>query len=253
MCAPFKLLGKGVFLFLNSFKCSTRQIEDFVKYHGGRILNFLDKDVDTIIMDMTLRRKTPHFKLPSTKFTRSQQLIDKATKKGGSFSVESFAAKWSIQIIDHKEILHYCNTDLHREDMNAGHIITKLQGPFIKVEDQSRKYRPEFAEFKCFPFMDNTIPMSCSPFDTWYKQNSTANKDFNDENGDQQNRQYFCELCGKNYVEIQSHLDTAEHKHAAMDDAHYASVDALIKQGASLEDFLKKVKEKHSVRSCDDE
>ena len=30
MCAPFKLLGKGVFLFLNSFKCSTRQIEDFV-------------------------------------------------------------------------------------------------------------------------------------------------------------------------------------------------------------------------------
>ena len=202
-------------------------------------------------MDMTLRRKTPRFKLPSTKFTRSQQLIDKATKKSGSFSIELFAAKWSVQIIDHKEILHYCNTDLHREDMSVGLTIKQLQVPFIKVEDQSRKYRPEFVEFKCFPFMDTTVPMPCSPLDTWFKLNSTGNKDFNDENGDQQNRQYFCELCSKNYIEIQSHLGTAEHKHAAMDDASYAGVDALIKKGASVEDFLKMIKEKHSVRSCD--
>ena len=111
--------------FKYSFKCGTYQIEDFVKYHGGRILNFLHKDVDIVIMDMTLGRKTPRFKLPSTKFTRSQQLIDKATKKSGSFSFESFAAKWSIQIliIDHKEILHYCTTDLHREDIIVGHTI----------------------------------------------------------------------------------------------------------------------------------
>ena len=253
MCTPFKLLGKAVFLFLNSFKCGTYQIENFVKYHGGHILNFLDKHVDIVIMDMTLRRKTPRLKLPSTKFTRSQQLIDKTTKKSGSFSIELFAAKWSIQIIDHKEILHYCNTDLHREDMSVGLTIKKLQVPFIKVEDQSRKYRPEFVEFKCFPFMDTTVPMPCSPFDTWFKLNSTGNKDFNDENGDQQNRQYFCELCSKNYVEIQSHLGTAEHKHAAMDDASYAGVDALIKKGASVEDFLKMIREKHSVRSCDNE
>ena len=69
MCTPFKLLGKAVFLFLNSFKCGTYQIENFVKYHGGHILNFLDKHVDIVIMDMTLRRKTLRFKLPSTKFT----------------------------------------------------------------------------------------------------------------------------------------------------------------------------------------
>ena len=78
--------------------------------------------------------------------------------------------------------------------------------------------------------MDTIVQMPCSPFDTWFKQKSRANKDFNEENGDQQNRQYFCELCGKNYVEIQSHLDTAKHKHAVMDDARYAGVDALIKK-----------------------
>ena len=59
--------------------------------------------------------------------------------------------------------------------------------------------------------------MSCSPFDTWYKQNSTANKAFSDENG-----QYFCELHCKSCVEIQNHLETAEHKHAAIDDVHHA-------------------------------
>ena len=83
-------------------------------------------------MDMTLRKKTSRFKLPSTKFTRSQQLINKTTKKSGSFSIESFAANWSIQIIDHKEILHHCNTDLHREDVNVGHTIKKLQVPVHK-------------------------------------------------------------------------------------------------------------------------
>ena len=101
--------------------------------------------------------------------------------------------------------------------------------------------------------MDTRVQMPCSPFDTWFKQNSTANKDFIDENGDQQNSQYFCGLCGKNYVEIQSHLDTAEHKHAAMDDAHYAGVDDLIKKGVGVEDFLKMIKEKRSVRSCDND
>ena len=137
--------------------------------------------------------------------------------------------------------------------MNGGHTKKELQVPFIKVEDESRKYRPEFVEFKCFPFLDTIVQMPCSPFDTWFKQNSRANKDFNEENGDQQNWQYFCELCGKNYVEIQSHLDTTKHKHAVMDDARYADVDALIKKGASVEDFLKMIKEKHSVMSCDNE
>ena len=153
-------------------------MEDFIKYRGGRILNFLEKNVDAIIMDVTLLRKAPCVKLPRNKFTRSQQLIAKA-RKSGTFSVESFASKWSIPIIDHKEILYYCNKALNRQEiMHVGHIIKKLQAPFIKVEDQSRKYRPEFVEFKCFPFIDTTVPMSCSPFDTWCKQTSTANKYF---------------------------------------------------------------------------
>lgn len=76
--------------------------------------------------------------------------------------------------------------------------------------------------------------MSCSPFDTQYKQNSTVNEGLINEKGDQQNtRQYFCELCGEKYEELQSHLVTAEHKHAAMDNVRFACVDALIQRGVS--------------------
>ena len=54
---------------------------------------------------------------------------------------------------------------------------------------------------------------------------------------------------------VQSHLVTAEHKHAATDNAHWAGVllDALIKRGGSLKDFEKRLKEKISGNSCDDE
>ncbi|KAK2562764.1 hypothetical protein P5673_013705 [Acropora cervicornis] len=116
---------------------------------------------------------------------------------------------------------------------------------FQRMWEESKNLK-HLGKQACFPFMDTTVQMPCSPFDTWFKQNSTANKDFIDENGDQQYSQYFCELCGKNCVEIQSHLGTAEHKNAAMDDAHYTGVDALIKKGVSVEHFLKMIKEKHS-------
>ena len=53
------------------------------------------------------------------------------------------------------------------------------------------------------------------------------------------------------------HLDTAKHKNAAMDDARYAGVDTLIKQGVCWEDFVKSVNKKsaslyHVIMSSSD-
>lgn len=44
--------------------------------------------------------------------------------------------------------------------------IRKLQAPFIKVEDQSRNYRPLVKEFKQWPFPDFESPVGTCPFDT---------------------------------------------------------------------------------------
>ena len=238
-----ELLGKRVFLFLNASKTSTRRIEDIVKYHGAQIVNFLQKNVDVIIMDMALLRKTSL--LSKVGVTRSQQLLQKSVKKSGSSAIESFSAKWKIPIINHLKVLCCCKTYLHQEEACVGRK-KKLRVPFIKVEDRSRQYRPEFLEFNNFPFIDTSVPLPHSPFDTWYKQNAVGNKDV--ING-KRNQLSFCELCDEEYAALQSHLDTAKHKHAAKDNNRYASVDALIKRGATLEEFVKRRTEKTNAVS----
>ena len=86
------------------------------------------------------------------------------------------AAKWKIPIIDHVDVLHHCKTYSHQQELSVEHK-KRLQAPFVKMEDQSRKYRPEFVELKSFPFIDTSVPLPHSPFDTWYKQNAIENKD----------------------------------------------------------------------------
>ena len=198
-------------------------------------------------MDKTLQTKTSLLK--QTYLTRSQQLMEKSIKKSGSSSVEAFAAKWKIPIIDHDDILRLCKKAMLQEELPVGRR-KKLQAPFIKMEDQSRKYKPEFFEFKRFPFIDTTVPLPLSPFDTWHKLNSKVNKKIINEI---KVKQYFCELCNEHYETLQMHLDTAKHKNAAMDDARYAGVDTLIKQGVCWEDFVKSVDKKSAAIPCNNE
>ena len=48
-----------------------------------------------------------------------------------------------------------CSRSLRVKNSNK---IRPLASTFIKVEDQSRKFRPQFAEIKSFPFIDfNTV------------------------------------------------------------------------------------------------
>ena len=167
------------------------------------------------------------------------------SKKSGSSSVDVFAEKWNIPFIDHHEVLHYCKMAMHQEKMytckGEKKKKKKLQAPFIKVEDQSRKYRPAFVEFKSFSFIDTAVPLPHSPFDTWHKANSKANKDVINE---KESQLHFCELCNEEYEVLQVHLDSTKHKHAAMDYANHAGMDALIKRGVSWEHFVKSIKEK---------
>lgn len=240
---PLQLFGKRVFLVLNSSKNSTRKIQDFVKSHGARVVNFLQRNVDVIIMDMTLRKPPT---LPQTA-TRSKKLIEMSLKKHSPSSMESFASKWKIPIIDHRKVLYHCKTFLYPNKVCAKtqkRQQKKLRAPFIKMEDHSRKYRPEFVEFQSFPFIDTTVPGPNSPFDTWYEQNASKKKDFVNGKG---NQQYFCELCHENYTVLESHLETLKHKQAAEDDSLFAGVDALINRGVSLNEFVQRMTEKSNL------
>lgn len=233
-------MGKRVFLCLSNCKTNKYRIENFVKYHGGQITVFLEKTVDIIITDVSFERKLPILK--QSYLTRSKQLMEMSAKKSGSSSIHQFAKKWHIPVIDCQKIINYCKKladpphkpTLCQENMH----IRKLKAPYIKVEDCSRMYRPELIEFKSFPFLDTTVPSPNSPFDTWYKYNVNANS-VKPKGSPVQ----FCGLCNEEYREFQVHISSAKHRSAAMDDSNYARIDALIKQGVPLKDFVKSVTE----------
>ena len=193
--------------------------------------------MDIIITDVSAERKLPLLK--KSYLTRSCQLIKMSAKKCGSSSIHQFAEKWHIPLIDCQKILNYGKEadpphkpTLCQENMRK----RKLKAPFMKVEDHSRMYRPEFLEFKSFPFLDTTVPLPHSPFDTWYRCNVNVNT-VKPKGSPVQ----FCGLCSEEYKEFQVHISSAKHRSAAMDDSNYAHIDALIKQGVSLEDFVKSV------------
>ena len=54
--------------------------------------------------------------------------------------------------------------------------IYRLCSQFLKIEDHSRKYRPEFVEMRSFPYLDLDTEGTTSPFDTWFRENYALTK-----------------------------------------------------------------------------
>ena len=139
--------------------------------------------MDIVITD---KAKKDHKANSSHSFQRADQprskcLLGLATTvapQSGSSSVLDIASKWNIEIIKYQDIISTMkNTCLVRgerkslERPQAQRWVRALKGPFIKVEDQSRKYGPEFLEMKTFPYIDFSSSTG-SPFDKWFKENS---------------------------------------------------------------------------------
>ena len=80
--------------------------------------------------------------------------LDKVLEKLAEFGPSQAEKQPSI-----KELMVYGKKQLRVK-------IRKLQVPFIKVEDQSRQYRPLVKEFKEWPLPDFDSPVGTCPFDT---------------------------------------------------------------------------------------
>ena len=184
------LSGKRVFSCLNNARTSACKIEDFVKYHGAVVVVFLEKNVDMIIMDRTLQRAALAMK--GNYLTRSQQFLRKSIRQSGSTSIQLFASKWNIPVIDHSKIFQACKRALFQEKEIFLRHKRKLIAPFVKVEDHSRNFKPDFMEFDKFPFMDITVPSPQSPFQTWY-QLHVKNNHVNEKVG----QRYICHVMSR--------------------------------------------------------
>ncbi|XP_064380493.1 protein DBF4 homolog B isoform X2 [Dromaius novaehollandiae] len=206
----------------------------------------------------------PHQKPPDTVLiSRGKELLQKAMKNQDACSGNGILANarlWGVQIVHIDEMLSYAQQLLHaisgarkRSQKTEAKCLAsgskvrkgKLKPPFLKVEDQSRRFRPFHHQFKSFPDLNFLAPKSSSPFEPLKSlSNSCRARDvegcpMRSEGGKSpqstpvtvpKRKRGFCECCQETFEELQKHLQSPQHKRFALDDSQYAPVDHVISQ-----------------------
>ena len=148
------------------------------------VKSFLNKHVDVVITDRDNNtQKGSHNKFSIASQKRSVFMLGLATKNMepklcGTSSVFRIASAWNMNILKYTDLLSCMKENIH-EPTRMHTQVTKhkkdhvysLRSAFIKVEDHSRKYKPEFVEMKSFPYLDLDSEGTTSPFDTWFREN----------------------------------------------------------------------------------
>ncbi|XP_010117545.1 PREDICTED: protein DBF4 homolog B, partial [Chlamydotis macqueenii] len=161
----------------------------------------------------------PPQKPPDTALiSRGKELLQKAMKNQDTCSGSSILANarlWGVQIL---------------------HVDGKLKPPFLKVEDQSRQFRPFHHQFKSFPDLNFLTPKSCSPFEPPKSPSNSCRASDGEKSPRStlvtvpKKKRGFCECCQETFEELQKHLQSPQHKRFALDDSQYAPVDRVISQ-----------------------
>ncbi|XP_040473440.1 protein DBF4 homolog B isoform X2 [Falco naumanni] len=209
-------------------------------------------------------RTRPHQKPPDTALiSRGKELLQKAMKNQDTCSGSSILAnarRWGVWILHVDEMLSYaqqllraisgvrkqCQKTEAKCLASASKIHKgKLKPPFLKVEDQSRQFRPFYQQFKSFPDLNFLASKSSSPFETLKSLSNSCRARgvegcpmrSEGEKSPQstpatvpKKKKGFCECCQETFEELQKHLQSPQHKRFALDDSQYTPVDHVISQ-----------------------
>ena len=169
-----------------------KRIASFVKERGGFVEEFLDKDLDVIVlpneMPNTVEKKNISTKYPS----RSALLCNKAQQSHKkSPSNVGFSKKWDIATVTINQLF------------KKGQV-RKLKAPFIKVEDRSRRFRPEYLEMTEIPKIDFTTPLGTCPFPPYQLPRHQQMQS--------KSMVGYCECCNVAYSNLDKHLQSQVHQ-----------------------------------------
>ncbi|KAM6993709.1 protein DBF4 homolog B [Passerculus sandwichensis] len=205
-----------------------------------------------------------HQKPPYTALlSRGKELLNKAMKNQDTCSGSSILANarlWGVQILHVDEMLSYAQQLLRaisgarkqcqktevkcpasKSKIHRG----KLKPPFLKVEDQSRQFRPFHHQFQSFPALNFLAPKSSSPFEPLKSLSSSCQARaaegcaLHSTGGKSprsthvtmpRKRRGFCECCQETFEELQKHLQSPQHQRFAQDSSQYIPVDRVISQ-----------------------
>ncbi|NWY49540.1 DBF4A protein, partial [Chionis minor] len=194
------------------------------------------------------------FKIVDTvRMSRGKSLVEKAIKEQDlipSGSILSNALSWGVKILHVDDVKNYIEQKkkelflIKRGGSSVKDVVTgRLKNPFVKVEDRSRHYRPFYLQLPSFPVLNYCVPKPYSPFEVDKKypsgQKQTQSKQRNKINSDKdcgtpvqlpqkdKKKRGYCECCGKKYEDLQTHLESEQHRNFAQS-TQYQVVDDII-------------------------
>ncbi|XP_025063054.1 protein DBF4 homolog B [Alligator sinensis] len=202
--------------------------------------------------------------------SRGKELLQKVIRNQDTWAGSSILANarsWGVRILHVDEMMAYIQQLLltmsgarkSSQKMEVTSLafgprvpkVGKLKPPFLKIEDQSRRFRPLHHQFKSFPDLNFLAPKDCSPFEPLKSPSSSCKTRVPEgcmilserERSPQstpptvpKKRKGFCECCQETFEDLQLHLQSSHHRQFALDDSQYAAVDHLISQ--LINDFV---------------
>jgi len=234
--------------------------------------------------------------------TRGKSLLNKAvssTQKQGSSNLLQLAQKFGTKVLHLEHFLKWTKekkvteclqaeagkrstvTSSTHHSKSSSFRVKKLKSPFIKVESQTRKYRPFFIELEEWPVIcTDSAPGTC-PFDKpkvndlhSERKSHVFDKETNkdeatqpiDDKSSEKDPQKgpevkdtkknvrdstygYCECCSVRYNDLAKHLKSEQHLNFARNDANYACLDSTIERGKTIEEFLEIIRHKYEDTS----
>ncbi|XP_070335749.1 protein DBF4 homolog B isoform X1 [Odocoileus virginianus] len=196
--------------------------------------------------------------------SRGKELLQKAIRNQGSSSgggsghsssLLSNARSWGVQILHVDEMLirvQQLSLDAPRVKKQGlkkpegtcpaesrTRKVARLKAPFLKVEDESRKFRPFHLQFKSFPEISFLGPKATSPFEALMTPSSSHHtREAKDQEPSRRSaactvprrRKGYCECCQEAFEELHRHLQSPQHQDFALEAHLYAEVDRIIAQ-----------------------
>ncbi|KAL0597863.1 Protein DBF4-like protein B [Plecturocebus cupreus] len=117
--------------------------------------------------------------------------------------------------------------------------VARLKAPFLKIEDESRKFRPFHHQFKSFPEISFLGPKDASPFEapttlgSMHHTRESKDGEPSPRSAPQtmpRRKKGYCECCQEAFEELHTHLRSAQHRGFALEAHPYVEVDRIITQ-----------------------
>ncbi|XP_017731566.1 PREDICTED: protein DBF4 homolog B isoform X1 [Rhinopithecus bieti] len=197
--------------------------------------------------------------------SRGKELLQRAIRNqgsisgggsGGSSSLLTNARSWGVRILHVDEMM------MHVQQLSLASLcvkkqepkkpegtcpaaesrtrkVARLKAPFLKIEDESRKFRPFHHQFKSFPEISFLGPKDVSPFEALTTLGSMHHTRESKDGEPRlrsaartmpRRKKGYCECCQETFEELHVHLQSAQHQGFALEAHPYAEVDRIIAQ-----------------------